>query len=489
MNSLIHSGTSIVRKASRFLFTTRKLCNGSNSINGGFSPKEETFKITWESSEIDCGFNKEQDEDKSCNNEKVSVRKRFIEKAKIFASQILVTLHQDCPGFDTKSALDDLNVTISGLLVREVLVGILKTLSFDNKTRCAKLAYKFFVWSSSTSSGSNGQMCFRHTANSYHLLMKIFAECGEYKAMCRLIDEMIKDGYSTTARTFNLLICTCGEAGLAREAVEQFVMSKSFNFRPYKHAYNAVLHSLLGVKQYKLIDWVYEMMLENGFSPDVLTYNVVMFANFRLGKTERLYKLLDEMVKDGFAPDLYTYNILLHHLATGNKPLAALNLMNHMREVGVEPSVIHFTTLIDGLSRAGKLEACKYFMEEMVKVGCTPDVVCYTVMITGYISNGELEKAEEMFKEMTREGQLPNVFTYDSMIRGFCMAGKFKEACSLLREMESRGCNPNFVVYSRLVNNLRNAGKVLEAHEIVKDMVEKGHYVHLISKLKNYKRS
>ncbi|KAG2304544.1 hypothetical protein Bca52824_033195 [Brassica carinata] len=455
MNSVTHSGTSVVRKASRFLLTSRKFndtsrINGDETDNGLPPPVEGTLKITWETTEMDCSFAEE--------HEKVSVRKRFLESTKLGASQVLDTLKQDCPGFNTKSALDELNVPISGLLVREVLVGILKRLSFDNKTRCAKLAYKFFVW-------CGGQESFKHTANCYHLLMKIFAECGEYKAMCRLVDEMIKDGYPTTARTFNLLICTCGEAGLAREVVEQFIKSKTFSYRPFKHSYNAVLHSLLGVKQYKLIEWVYDQMLEDGFSPDVLTYNVVMLASFRLGKTDKLYRLLDEMVKDGFSPDLHTYNILLHHLATGNKPLAALNLLNHMRDVGVEPSVIHFTTLIDGLSRAGKLEACKYFMDEMVKAGCTPDVVCYTVVITGYISGGELEKAEEMFREMTVKGQLPNVFTYNSMIRGFCMAGKFKEARLLLKEMESRGCNPNFVVYSTLVNNLRNAGKVLEAHE------------------------
>ncbi|KFK35585.1 hypothetical protein AALP_AA4G010000 [Arabis alpina] len=464
----MNSVSSIVRKASRFIYPSRIFCN--SSINS-----DEPLKVTWESTEMKCEFDEE-----SCGN----VRRRFIESSKLYATRILDTLQQDCPGFNTKSALDELNVEISSLVVREVLVEILRTLSIDNKSRCAKLAYKFFVWCSE-------QERFKHTSNCYHLVMKIFAECGEYRAMCRLIDEMVKDGYPTTARTFNLLICTCGEAGLARDVVEQFVKSKSFSYRPYKHSYNAILHSLLGVKQYKLIEWVYEQMLEdsNGFAPDVLTYNVVMFANFRLGKTDRVYRLLDEMVKEGFSPDLYTYNILLHHLATGNKPLAALNLLNHMREVGVEPGVIHFTTLIDGLSRAGKLEACKYFMDEMLKVGCTPDVVCYTVMITGYISNGELEKAEEMFKEMTEKGQLPNVFTYNSMIRGFCMAGKFKEACSLLKEMESRGCNPNFVVYSTLVNNLRNAGKVLEAHEVVKDMVEKGHYVHLISKMKKYRRS
>ncbi|KAF3580338.1 hypothetical protein DY000_02032173 [Brassica cretica] len=461
MNFALVFTTNVVRKAYRFLFPSRKFCNGN--LNGS-------------DEESDLGFPHLEDREAIC------VRSKVLETG---ASRVLEALHQEEDSvFDTKfSPLDELNVRVSGLLVRDVLVGILRNLRCDdnNKTRCAKLAYRFFVWSTE-------QERFRHTVDSYHLLMKIFADCGEYKAMWRLVDEMVQDGYPTTARTFNLLICSCGEAGLAKQAVVQFIKSKAFNYRPFKHSYNAILNALLGVKQYGLIEWVYEQMLEDGFSPDVVTYNVLMWSNYRLGKMDRFDKLFDEMARDGLSPDFYTFNILLHILGRGNKPLAALTTLNHMKEVGIEPSVIHFTTLIDGLSRAGNLEACKYFLDEMVRVGCTPDVVCYTVMITGYVVSGELEKAKEMFSEMTSKGQLPNVFTYNAMIRGLCMAGEFREACWMLKEMESRGCSPNFVVYSTLVSYLRKAGKLGEARKVIRDMVKKGHYVHLVPKMMKYKR-
>ncbi|XP_010469237.1 PREDICTED: pentatricopeptide repeat-containing protein At3g60050-like isoform X1 [Camelina sativa] len=479
MNLALVFGTNVVRKAYRFLFSSRKFCNGNLG-------SDETH-IGFTALDLDCGFVEEAStsisELQSIDREEISVRCRFLDSAKLGASRVLETLKQDdSAGFDTKSALDELNVRVSGLLVREVLVGFLRNLSYDNnKTRCAKLAYRFFMW-------SGEQDCFRHTVNSYHLLMKIFAECGEYKAMWRLVDEMVQDGLPTTARTFNLLICSCGEAGLAKQAVVQFIKSKTFNYRPFKHSYNAILNSLLGVKQYKLIEWVYEQMLEDGFSPDVLTYNILLWTNYRLGKMDRFDRLFDEMARDGLSLDCYTYNILLHILGKGNKPLAALTTLNHMKEVGIDPSVLHFTTLIDGLSRAGNMEACKYFLDEMVKAGCAPDVVCYTVMITGYVVSGELEKAKEMFKEMTVKGQLPNVFTYNSMIRGLCMAGEFREACWLLKEMESRGCNPNFVVYSTLVSYLRKAGKLTEARKVIREMVKKGHYVHLVPKMMKYRR-
>ncbi|MED6121345.1 hypothetical protein PIB30_029334, partial [Stylosanthes scabra] len=404
-------------------------------------------------------------------------RNGSIENVRMDADKILEVLGQDNPELDFRLALDRLCVRPSAFLVREVLYGMLKGINCENKGRYAKLAYKFFVW-------CGQQEGYWHTANSYHLVLQIFAECDEFQAMWRLVDEMIEKGFPTTARTFHILICTSGEAGFTRKLVMKFIKSKSFNYRPFRHSYNAILHCLIVLKQYRLIEWVYRQMLLDGFSSDVLTYNIVMLAKYRLGKFDHFNRLLYEMGRNGLSPDFHTYNILLHVLGKGDRPLAALNLLNNMKEAGIEPTVLHFTTLIDGLSRAGNLDACKYYFDEMIKNGCMPDVVAYTVMITGYVAAGDLERAQEMFNEMISRGQMPNVFTYNSMIRGLCMARKFDEACSMLQEMEAKGCSPNFVVYTTLVSNLRNAGKLALAHQVIRQMMEKGKYTHLVSRFK-----
>ncbi|XVF50817.1 hypothetical protein PTKIN_Ptkin04bG0134000 [Pterospermum kingtungense] len=487
MNSIARFGTRNAYKSCCIFVLSRRLCDSSfdsDKIDSEFYYSDEPLKRMWKGTSFDSDFYETPDNLRGYERGyegRFSMRQRFFESGREDARRILDVLQQDGPGFDAKAALSEMQMRVSGFLVREVLKGILKNINYVNKTRFAKLGYKFFVWS--------GQLgTYRHTPNSYHLIMKIFAECEEYRAMWRLVDEMVENGFPTTARTFNILICTCAEAGLARNVVERFIKSKTFNYRPFKHSYNAILHALVSMNQYKLIEWVYQQMLAEGFAPDILTYNIVMYAKYRLGKLEQFHRLLDAMAASGLSPDFHTYNILLHVLGKGDKPLAALNLLNHMKEVGLHPGVHHFTTLIDGLSRAGNLDACKYFFDEMIKNGCMPDVVCYTVIITGFIMAGELENAQAVFGEMIVRGQLPNVFTYNSMIRGYCMAGNFEEACSILKEMEARGCNPNFVVYSTLVSHLRNAGRHSEANEVIQDMVEKGQYVHLLSKIKRFRR-
>ncbi|XP_050225274.1 pentatricopeptide repeat-containing protein At3g60050-like [Mercurialis annua] len=469
MNAIALFGARMAHKFSYISLVSRKLCDwsfdGYKSDDNGFQHIEEPIKKLYKISGADSFDYEYGDEDP------YSKGSWFFENVKFDAARVLDVLRQDGPGFDAKAGLCELHLRVSGLLVKEVLKRILRNINDDNKMRCAKLGYKFFVWSSQ-------QENYRHTVNIYHLIMKIFADCEEFKAMWRLLDEMVENGFPTTARTFNILICTCCGAGLGRRVVERFIKSKAFNYRPFKHSYNAILHSLLAVGEYKLIEWVHQQMLIEHHYPDTLTFNILMCAKYRLNKLHDVHRLLDEMARSGLSPDLYTYNILLHVLGKGNKPLPALKLLSHMKEVSVNPSNLHFTTLIDGLSHAGNLDACKYFFDEMIKSGYLPDVVCYTVMITGYVVAGEFEKAQELFNEMIERGQLPNVYTYNSMIRGLCMAQRFEEARSMLKEMESRGCNPNFRVYKTLVRNLRNAGKLSEAHGVIKEMTKKGHYVH-----------
>ncbi|KAL1808722.1 hypothetical protein ACET3Z_025712 [Daucus carota] len=468
-------GKRVVQSMYIFCGISRSFCGfsaNSDGLHDGFRRVEEHLNLDGKG----CDFGLGSDEEPV-----FSSGRRFFEQARCDAQRAVEVLFRDGPTFDAKEALDDMEIRISEVLVREVLFMILTDINNANKSRNARLGYTFFIWSSQ-------QGNYSHTVYAYHLMMRIFAESNELKAMWRLVDEMIERGCPTTARTFNIVICTCSRAGLAKKAVERFIKSKNFYFRPFKHSFNAILCSLLAVNQYKLIEWVYQQMLVEGHCPDILSYNVLMSAKYRLGKFDEFHGLLDEMARNGLSPDFHTYNIILHVLGRGDKPEAAFNLLNHMKEIGIEPTVLHLTTLIDGLSRAGNLDACKYFFGEMKRYGCMPDVVCYTVMITGVIVAGDLASAEELYKDMINDGQVPNVFTYNSIIRGLCMAGRFKDAFHILEEMEIKGCSPNFLVYNTLVRCLRNAGKLSEAHKVIRIMVEKGKYGHLISKLKRHRR-
>ncbi|TKV93002.1 hypothetical protein SEVIR_9G198400v4 [Setaria viridis] len=487
-----------VRALSAQLCPSRHLCSGGSRNGGESPPVQSNGDGVREGEEVVSGLDAgrfpremllrlpppggrpESDDGENCSPGH-GQRRQFFEDVRLEADRIFRILLQDGPGFSARQALDEMRPKVSNALVRKVLFRIVVSVDSVNRERYPKLAYKFFVW-------AGQQEGYRHDTSMYNLVMKVFSECGEVKAMWRLFEEMAEKGLPVSARTFHLLICTSGKVGLRRRLVERFIKLSTFSYRPFRNAFNAILHTLLTIEQYSLIEWVHEKMILEGHSPDVLTYNIVMRAKYMLGKLDQFHRLLDEMGKNGLTPDLHTYNLLLHVLGKGDKPLAALNLLNYMSDVGCVPNVLHFTNLIDGLGRAGNLEACKYFFDEMVKKGCEPDVVCYTVMITSYVAAGKFEEAQRFFDDMLVRGHLPNVYTYNSMIRGLCTVGEFDKAFATLKDMDSHGCTPNFSVYSSLVSRLRNAGKDSHANNVIKYMTDKGHYLHLLSRFGGYKR-
>ncbi|XP_078427487.1 uncharacterized protein LOC144699999 [Wolffia australiana] len=444
--------------------------------------REEDVPISLISPTSHSQSNKDDEEDDDDPEEEEEPRWARADSTRSDSESIFRVLLQEGPGFSARLELDKLGVPVSPDLVRAVLLLLIRHVTDSNKPRCAKLGLKFFMW-------AGDRPTYRHTSAAFNLTLKLFSKCDETKAMWRLLDEMLETGLPTTALTFRTLVAASGAPGSARRLVEKFIQSKSFNFRPFKSSFNAILHSLVALNQYHLIEWVHQRMLQDGHSPDVLTFNVLLCAKYRLGKLDQFHGLLDEMGKSGLSPDLHTYNIILHVLGKGDKPLAALKLLNYMKDVGCVPSVLHFTSLIDGLGRAGNLPACQYFFDEMVRSGCEPDVVCYTVMLSGYAVAGEVDTAQKLFDEMVGRGRSPNVFTYGAMVRGLCLGGEYERACSMLRQVEEKGCVPASSVYRVMVAGLRSAGKDSEAEEIILRMEQKGLYPRLSARFRAYRRS
>jgi hypothetical protein len=136
------------------------------------------------------------------------------------ADRILRILLQDGPGFSARQALDEMNLRVTNKLVTEVMFRFVVSVDSVNRERYPRLAYKFFLW-------AGQQEGYRHSTSMYNRVLKAFAQCGEVKAMWGLL-EMTEKGLPVSARTFHLLICTCGQAGLRRRLVERFVKSSSF---------------------------------------------------------------------------------------------------------------------------------------------------------------------------------------------------------------------------------------------------------------------
>ncbi|KAM1676493.1 hypothetical protein EV1_041555 [Malus domestica] len=103
--------------------------------------------------------------------------------------------------------------------------------------------------------------------------------------MWRLVDEMIEKGYPITAQTFNILLRTCGEAGLAKKLgkLDQFhrlldEMGRS-GFTPDFHTLGKGDKPLAAPN-------LLNHMEEEGFDPSVLHFTTLIDGLSRAGNTD-----------------------------------------------------------------------------------------------------------------------------------------------------------------------------------------------------------
>ncbi|GJN19828.1 hypothetical protein PR202_gb07138 [Eleusine coracana subsp. coracana] len=227
-----HSGVTRHDIGSRDADSTRETGDEAAGQDSGRFPRDELLGLPWPG-----GSSESDDDDGESFPPGRGSRRRSFEDLKPQADQIFRILLQDGPGFSARQALDEMRPRVTNELVREVLFRMIVSVDNVNRERFPRLAYKFFMW-------AGQQEGYQNSTSMYNQVMKVFAQCGEVKAMWRLFEEMAEKGQPVSARTFHLLICSSGQVGLRRRLVERFIKSSTFNYRPFRNAFNAILHTL-----------------------------------------------------------------------------------------------------------------------------------------------------------------------------------------------------------------------------------------------------
>ncbi|KAH0884519.1 hypothetical protein HID58_060615 [Brassica napus] len=230
MNFALVFTTNVVRKAYRFLFPSRKFCNGN--LN---------------------------------DREAICVRSKVLETG---ASRVLEALHQEEDSvFDTKfSPLDELNVRVSGLLVRDVLMAR-DGLSPDLYT--------------------------------FNILLHILGRGNKPLAALTTLNHMKEVGIEPSVIHFTTLIDGYVISGELEKAKEMFSEMTSKGQLPNVFTYNAMIRGLCMAGEFREACWMLKEMESRGCSPNFVVYSTLVSYLRKAGKLGEARKVIRDMVKKG----------------------------------------------------------------------------------------------------------------------------------------------------------------------------------------------
>ncbi|KAG8051872.1 hypothetical protein GUJ93_ZPchr0001g33110 [Zizania palustris] len=172
-----------------------------------------------------------------------------------------------------------------------------------------------------------------------------------------LLDEMREEGINANLITCNPIVYALAQAGRFQDAHKRrsqdddraghFADHKDIQYFLMAFAKNGNIESGMNL---------YSKMINNGYSPDQLTYVLLIKMLSRANRLELVVQMIQEMRTHGFEPDLATSTMLIHLLCRRNQYEEACAEFEDMFKRGIVPQYITYQRLMSELKRLGLVQ-------------------------------------------------------------------------------------------------------------------------------------
>ncbi|XP_047149150.1 pentatricopeptide repeat-containing protein At3g04130, mitochondrial [Vigna umbellata] len=326
-----------------------------------------------------------------------------------------------------------------------------------------------FRWAGSQSS-------FRHSPESYDMMVDILGRMKVMKKLRDLLDEMRKSGLVTINTVAKVMRRFVG-AGQWVDAVKIFDDLQALGLEKNIESMNLLLDTLC---KEKFVEQAREIFLElkQHIAPNAHTFNIFIHGWCKICRVDEAHWTIEEMKGYGCRPCVISYSTIIRCYCQEGNFIKVYELLDEMQAEGCPANVITYTTIMSALAKAEKFEEALKVPERMRSSGCRADTLFFNSFLYTLGRAGRLDDAAYVFNvEMPKAGVSPNTSTYNSLISMFCYHAQEKRAFEILKEMENSDyCKPDAQTYHPLIKSCFRTGKIDSVlNDILNDMINKYH--------------
>eukprot|EP00252_Welwitschia_mirabilis_P011165 TRINITY_DN25106_c0_g1_i1.p1 TRINITY_DN25106_c0_g1~~TRINITY_DN25106_c0_g1_i1.p1 ORF type:complete len:413 (+),score=33.31 TRINITY_DN25106_c0_g1_i1:213-1451(+) len=288
----------------------------------------------------------------------------------------------------------------------------------QQQKRNADLALEIFYWTAQ-------QRHYKHTHQTYELMINILASAKRTKQMVRLMEDAAAGACIGSVSLFNIIIYHYCELKMLGPAINVYrKMQKLPECKPTLATYNLLLHAFLR-----------------------------RFSNFTVScvHLRSVRSLYDQMIAAGVSPDINTLNSMIRAFSRANEMDSAIRTFREFEIYGCEPTHHTFNYIIRGLCEKGRIQEAVELYDGMVKKGMFLKRPVYNVFVCSLAMHGRLSEASKILLEMTDRRLTPDFITYRTVVDEHCRRQKEHEALKLLDEVRGRNGFLDETTYRSLV--------------------------------------
>lgn len=257
-------------------------------------------------------------------------------------------------------------------------------------------------------------------------------------------------GHKSNLFIGNSLVTMYGKCGAIVDAHNVFDALPQRNVL----SWNAILGAYAELAQPHQALELYDRMLEEGGTPNDVTFLYMLQACSILGNLDVCIQIQQHILSSGNNLSLAVANTLIHAFGRCASMVKAQEVFDALPH----PDVVSWNALIAGYARQGKEETSFECYEKMRSVGGQPDAVTFLTLLSACSHAGRVGKGVAYFDSMTRNhGLIPEVHHYVSLVDMLSRAGYFTMVEDLLSTMPMK---PNRCLWLCLLGACRKHGNI-----------------------------
>lgn len=370
--------------------------------------------------------------------------------------KITQVVRAELSGVRMEERLDELCLSVSPEIVEKVL------------KRCFKvghLALRFFYW-------VKGQPGFRHTTETYNVMLYIVGEGEEFDLMEKLVREMDEELCLNNVKTWTIIVSRYGNANKVGKALWAFDQMRKLGCCPDKGVYEALLHALLNARKSELaVEFYKEMVLQN-LRVDRKLYEKLMTCLSMSGHLDEARMVWNDMLKFSQVPVGEVYTCLLRSFCIAGKVEEAQEVFEEIKKKYPSVQSNAYEILVKGLCRVGNMADAVKLVDDMENSSAMDSKV-NGCLIDGFLQKNDSQKALELLHHSRKSGTLPAVSSYTQIIQHLFRSDEYEKACELHDEMLENGIEPDVVAMTAMVAGHVQKHCISKAWEVFESMKQK----------------
>lgn len=240
---------------------------------------------------------------------------------------------------------------------------------------------------------------------TYNILLKAFADVGDFDRVNLLFDELQEAGLGPDLYTLNVIIGAYGRGGYVEKMEAIYSTMTDMGCKADAVTLNSLINAYGKAGQFEKAENLLQRMVKSKKTPaEVKTFNSLIYAYGQAGFLEKMEIVAERLIDAGHAPSAITFEIMIVAYGKGGDFSRMRECVEAMKVTKLEPSYATCKFILEKLCESRLFERAEEVLADSFLSGFVSEATLYNVVLKAYALEGRRADIDRLLHKMTKAG-------------------------------------------------------------------------------------